>query len=222
MEIWFYKRWKKIDQLKNVIEGLKENPGSRYHLMTAWNPSDLPDQAIGPCPMIHQFSVFGNNIHLTVYQRSCDTFLGVPFNISQDSLLLSMVAKETGLNPARFTHSYGNVHIYLGVSPRADFWTNEKNISKFKRRFTPISYRKDYIGLKEWYVNNSAPESEVNLRKDHMPFVLEQLSKSFMPLPTLELADINLFDAIQNPIGKVAKLKGYEPHIWDSKAAMAA
>ena len=68
---------KEIDQLENVLKGIKKKPGSRYHVMSAWNVGDLSDMAIGPCPTIHQFNVFGENLDLNVYQRSCDVFLGV-------------------------------------------------------------------------------------------------------------------------------------------------
>ncbi len=218
----FKRHREEIDQLRNVVEGLKKNPGSRYHVMTAWNPSDLPDQAIGPCPMLHQFSAFGTNLHLHVYQRSCDTFLGVPFNISQDSLLLALVAKEVGFTPGQFVHSYGNTHIYLGVRPRADFWTAEQNVTDFKRRFAASYLPADFIGLKAWYEETAPPEDALNARKDHVPFVLEQLSKPVRLLPRLELRDIPLFEAIHLPVGEVAQLVGYDPHKWDAKAVMAA
>ena len=91
--------------------------------------------ALGPCPFWHQFTAYGENIDLTMVQRSCDIFLGVPFNIAQDSLLANMVAKETGFQPRFFNHSYINTHAYLGVPPRSNFWTNEKNVKNFKETF---------------------------------------------------------------------------------------
>lgn len=209
-----------VDQLKNVLEGIKKSPISRYHVLTAWNPADLPDQALGPCPMIHQFTSFGKTVHLNVYQRSCDVFLGVPFNISQDALLLKMIAKETKQDAGIFVHSYGNVHAYLGVD-RGGFWNNSSHVDEFRARLRG-SVGEGYMHLKEWYLREAGNEQEVNQRKDHVPFMLEQLSKSCQPLPALQLNDIPFFEAIQKPLGEVAQLIGYNPHKWDAKATMAA
>jgi thymidylate synthase len=156
-------------------------------------------------------------------QRSCDVFLGVPFNIAQDSLLTHMVANETDLNPRFFNHSYINVHAYLGVPPRSEFWTDEKNIEEFQERFKEIEKETEYLDLNEWYLKNAPEESEGNERKDHIPFILEQLSKTPRELPSLEIKEeIPLFDAIKMPVGEYAEVKNYNPHKWDSRANMAA
>lgn len=218
----FSRRGEKIDQLGNIINGIKNRPGSRYHLLSSWNPADLPNQALGPCPMIHHFNVFGNNLDLNMYQRSCDVFLGVPFNIAQDALFVHLVAKESNLEPRYFYHSFGNVHAYLGVPPRTEFWTNPENVAEFQRRFNGIKDKERYIDLREWYLNLASEESEGNERKDHIPFILEQLSKPPRKLPSIELRDIGFWEAIQREAGEVAEIIGYEPHIWDAKARMAA
>jgi thymidylate synthase len=212
------------DQLQKVLEGIKKRPGSRYHLLSAWKVDELKKMAIGPCPMLHQFSVFGENLDLNVYQRSCDVFLGVPFNIAQDSLLTHMVANETKLNPRKFIHSYGNVHAYLGVPPRSEFWTNKENVGKFQERFQEVKSREGYLDLKEWYIQNAPKESTGNERKDHIPFILEQLSKEPKILPSLTIIDkkIGLLEAIKLPASDYIKVEGYDPHRWDSKASMAA
>ena len=211
-----------IDQLDNVIKSIKEKPGSRYHIISAWNPSDLPSSAIGPCPMIHQFSVFGKNLDLNTYQRSCDVFLGVPFNIAQESMFNHMMAQETGLIARKFIHSYGNVHSYLGVPPRSDFWNYEKNVKEFQGRFKEIGNNQDYLNLREWYLNRVSPESSGNERKDHIPFILEQLSKDMRELPKIEMKGVPLYDAINMSPKEVAQIKNYNPHKWDSQAVMAA
>ncbi len=217
----FKRDGKEIDQLKDVIDKIKSQPGSRYHLMTAWNPSDLPDSALGPCPMIHHFHVFGDNLDLHVYQRSCDSFLGVPFNIAQDSLLNHLIAKKTGLKARKFIHTYGNVHIYLGVPPRADFWANSENVREFQNRFRSIEERLEYIDLRDWYNKNAPDENELNKGKDHIPFVLYQLSLTPRDLPSIELKNVDFWDAIHMPVGHIAEIKGYNPHEWDSRARMA-
>ena len=213
---------KEIDQLKNVIRGIKEKPGSRYHVMSAWNVGELGEMALGPCPFWHQFTVYGDNLDLHTVQRSCDVYLGVPFNIGQESALLQMIAGETGLKPRKFLHDYINVHIYLGVSPRAEFLRDKKNLDEFQRRAKSIENPEEYLELKEWYTKEAPAEGKGQERKDHMPFVLEQLSKETKEVSSLSLQPIPLFEAIQKPVGEIIKAENYEYHDWDSSARMAA
>ena len=111
-----WRRWRtensRIDQLAEVIEQIKTNPNSRRHVVTAWNPGELDKMALAPCHMFFQFFVADGKLSLQMYQRSCDMFLGVPFNISSYSLLLSMVAQITGLQASEFIHVLGDAHIY--------------------------------------------------------------------------------------------------------------
>lgn len=102
-----------IDQLKNVIEGLKTDPHGRRHIVTAWNPSDVPHMALPPCHAFFQFYVDNKNrLSLQLYQRSADVFLGVPFNIASYALLLHMVAHVTGYTAHEFVHTIGDAHLY--------------------------------------------------------------------------------------------------------------
>lgn len=101
-----------IDQLNKVIEQLQTNPHSRKHVVTAWNPGELDEMALEPCHMFFQFFVADGKLSLQMYQRSCDMFLGVPFNIASYSLLLHMVAQVTELLPGEFVHTLGDAHIY--------------------------------------------------------------------------------------------------------------
>lgn len=104
---------KTIDQLKEVIRQIKEDPYSRRMIVTAWNPGELQQMALPPCHMFFQFFVADNKLSLQMYQRSCDMFLGVPFNIASYSLLLHMLARVTGLVAGEFVHTMGDAHIYL-------------------------------------------------------------------------------------------------------------
>jgi thymidylate synthase len=109
------KQWRDfggVDQLKDVIERLKTNPNDRRMIVSAWNPPEIPQMALPPCHLLYQFYVAQGKLSLQMYQRSCDTFLGVPFNIASYSLLLMMVAQVVGLEAGTFVHVYGDLHIY--------------------------------------------------------------------------------------------------------------
>lgn len=109
---WQAPSGKIIDQLSEVIGRIKTNPYDRRLIVTAWNPGELDQMALPPCHMMFQFFVAKNKLSLQMYQRSCDMFLGVPFNIASYSLLLSMIAQVTGLNVGEFVHVLGDAHIY--------------------------------------------------------------------------------------------------------------
>lgn len=102
-----------IDQLADVINSIKQNPTSRRHIVTAWNPAQLDKMALPPCHCFFQFHVRDKYLDLQLYQRSADLFLGVPFNIASYALLLMMVAQECKLIPGEFVHTLGDAHIYL-------------------------------------------------------------------------------------------------------------
>ena len=103
-----------IDQLGSLIQGLKEDPHGRRHIITAWNPGDLDLMALPPCHIMAQFYVDADRrLSCQMYQRSCDMFLGVPFNIASYSLLTHMIAQVCGLDVGEFVHVLGDAHIYL-------------------------------------------------------------------------------------------------------------
>jgi thymidylate synthase/thymidylate synthase len=101
-----------IDQITNVLEQIKHNPNSRRMLVTAWNPAEVDEMALPPCHCLFQFYVANGRLSLQLYQRSADTFLGVPFNIASYALLLQMMAQVTGLEAGEFIHTTGDTHLY--------------------------------------------------------------------------------------------------------------
>lgn len=104
---------KSIDQLANVIDTIKNNPDSRRILVSAWNPGEVDKMALPPCHCLFQFYVAEGKLSCQLYQRSADTFLGVPFNIASYSLLTMMIAQVCGLQPGEFIHTTGDTHLYL-------------------------------------------------------------------------------------------------------------
>jgi len=102
-----------IDQIANAVRSIKENPDSRRHIVSAWNVGELDKMALPPCHLLFQFYVAGGRLSCQLYQRSCDIFLGVPFNIASYALLTMMMAQVTGLKPGDFVHTLGDAHIYL-------------------------------------------------------------------------------------------------------------
>lgn len=101
-----------IDQISQLIDGLKNNPDSRRHIVSAWNVADVGNMALPPCHCLFQFYVADGKLSCQLYQRSADTFLGVPFNIASYALLTTMVAQVCDLEPGEFIHSFGDVHLY--------------------------------------------------------------------------------------------------------------
>ena len=222
---WTRPDGKEVDQLKNLLDGLK-SPNKKYgtyNFMTTLNAGEVQDMAIAPCPFGHVFSAYGDNVDSACTQRSCDVELGVPFNITQESLLLAMVARETGLKPRKFTHQYWNLHTYAGVPPRSDFITNQSNLANFQKRFKKVDSPEGYLELRDWYLKNAPEESLCNERKDHIPFMLMQLSKPIHESPKLVFkTDLPLLDLITKKSKEVVAIEGYTSEKWDSRAVMAA
>jgi len=112
-----WRHWKtpdgrEIDQIAQLVEGLKNNPDSRRHIVTAWNPSDVDRMALPPCHALFQFYVADGKLSCQLYQRSADIFLGVPFNIASYALLTLMLAQVCGYQPGDFVHTLGDAHLY--------------------------------------------------------------------------------------------------------------
>ena len=118
---WAAPNGETIDQVKKLIDGLKNNPFSRRHITSAWNPADVNDMALPPCHLLFQFYVsVDGKLSCQLYQRSADVFLGVPFNIASYALLTAMVAQVVGLEPGDFVHTLGDAHIYLNHLDQVD------------------------------------------------------------------------------------------------------
>jgi len=112
-----WRHWKgpdgtEVDQLATVIEGIRNNPDSRRHIVSAWNAAVIDDMALPPCHALFQFQVMNGRLNCQLYQRSADIFLGVPFNIASYALLTHLIAQVTGLEAGEFIHTFGDLHLY--------------------------------------------------------------------------------------------------------------
>ena len=109
---WLKHSGGEVDQIKQIITSIKNNPDSRRHIVSAWNVGQIDEMALPPCHLLFQFDVTDGKLSLQLYQRSCDTFLGVPFNIASYALLLMMIARVCGLQLGTFIWTGGSVHLY--------------------------------------------------------------------------------------------------------------
>lgn len=125
------------DQIKNVIEQIKENPNSRRLIVNAWNVGELENMALPPCHMFFQFYVANGELSCQLYQRSADIFLGVPFNIASYALLTMMVAQVTGLKPGEFVHTLGDAHIYTNHIEQCELQMSRKPFAPPKMKINP-------------------------------------------------------------------------------------
>ena len=135
-----------IDQIQNLVQGIKTNPDSRRHIVSAWNPALVDEMALPPCHSLFQFYVANEELSCQLYQRSADIFLGVPFNIASYALLTHMVAHVCNLKAGKFVHTFGDAHLYLNhldqaklqlsrdtkILPQLKLNSEVKNIFDFK------------------------------------------------------------------------------------------
>ena len=135
-----------IDQIANLIDGIKRNPDSRRHVVTAWNPADVDHMALPPCHCLFQFYVADGRLSCQLYQRSADVFLGVPFNIASYALLTMMVAQVCDLKPGDFVWTGGDCHLYLNHLDQANKQLSRAPRGLPKMRINPEV--KDIFGFK--------------------------------------------------------------------------
>ncbi len=126
-----------IDQISQVVDSLKNNPNSRRHIVSAWNVGEVDQMALPPCHLLFQFYVADGKLSCQLYQRSCDVFLGVPFNIASYALLTLMMAQVTGLEPGDFVWTGGDTHIYLNHLEQAKLQLTRETRSLPQMKINP-------------------------------------------------------------------------------------
>ncbi|MFN8733543.1 MAG: thymidylate synthase [Hyphomonadaceae bacterium] len=135
---WAAPDGRSIDQISQLVAGLKSNPWSRRHVISAWNPADVDDMALPPCHCLFQFHVSTDGkLSCQLYQRSADVFLGVPFNIASYALLTLMMAQVTGLKPGTFVHTLGDAHLYLNHLDQARLQISREPLALPRMKLNP-------------------------------------------------------------------------------------
>lgn len=213
---WKGPKGETVDQLKGLFDKLKKDPSSRSNIVSHFNPAEMQKMSLGPCHLLYQTRVVedDNRLDILMLQRSADNLLGVPFNAAQYSFLTEMVSKEVGLKPGFFSHMFGNLHYYIGTSPRSEFLRDKKNLKQFQGMFDSISKPSDHIELRDWYLDNAPRELVGTEGTDQIPFALMQMSREPKEMPTLEfkVEDFDFWETIKMNAKDLIDIKGYNPH----------
>jgi len=206
-----WRRWrtsdgKTIDQLGDVVEMLRRTPNSRRLVVSAWDPTEVSFTALPPCHILFHLNTRGNYLDLFLYQRSCDMFLGVPFNIASYAMLTQILAQQADLKPGLFVHSLGDAHFYCGAHERGALYGS--NLDSLKARVSSVRERQGFLDVLNW-VNQNAPKEGDDLKgQDHVTAILEQLAREPRELPRMHIA--------RKPFDQLAfedfALENYEPH----------
>lgn len=176
---------KEFDQLGEVLEDMKKKPLGKRHLVSSWNHGDIPKMSLPPCHVMFQMtSNEEGEMDLLLYQRSCDQFLGVPFNIASYAMLTQVIAQEVGLKPRRFIHTFGDSHFYTGLEKRSKWY--KENLSELKNKMNGVKNKNCYLEILEW-INKNSPRDEIEESYDHVTAIIEQLSREPKKLPKLEI-----------------------------------
>jgi thymidylate synthase len=195
-----------IDQLGKLISGLRKNPTGKKHIVDSWNPGDTPKMSLPPCHVLYQATANEEGeLELQLYQRSCDQFLGVPFNIASYAALTQVIAQEAEMVPKTFIHTFGDSHFYAGIGKRTQW--HRDNFRELQKRIRNVSAREEYSEVVEW-INKNAPSDGNEEKYDHVTAILEQMSREPRPLPKLHIAK-KPFDQLTIDDFVV---EGYNPH----------
>ena len=157
---WQLRNGDTLDQIKIVIDQIKTNPDSRRHIVSAWNPEDVPSMALPPCHTLFQFYVADGKLSCQLYQRSGDIFLGIPFNIASYALLTHLIARETGLDVGDFVHTIGDAHIYSNHLEQAKLLL-ERDVRPLPQLVIQSEAKLDKIESNEIKVENYNPHPSI-------------------------------------------------------------
>lgn len=207
---------REVDQFQKMIEVLKDERKrtSKKNIVVAWHPGQNEEMALPPCHVMYQVTANEEGeVELMLTQRSCDQFLGVPFNIASYYMLTETIAQQAELEAKTFIHTFADAHFYAGDGARAQWYKDNfqglklaiKEAERLERR---DGWRGGYKDALDWINNCAPPEREETKGQDHVTAIIEQLAREPRALPTLEIA--------KKPFDKLTiddfVLEGYDPH----------
>ena len=195
---------KTFDQLQYIIDTLNgdhpyRSKNSRRLVVNAWHPANAAVSKLPPCHFTFVFNVQGDKLNLHMTQRSGDVALGIPFNIAAYSIILMIIAQRTGLKPGKFSHTIVDAHAYCGKDERGKWYS--ENLEELKKKMKNDRPEK----VKEW-IEENAPEQEENY--DHIPGLLEQISREPRERPEMNISDKGLDELEYEDF----ELEGYDPY----------
>ena len=200
---WMNEDEQTFDQIQYAIDTLRENPNSRRIVISAWHPANAAISTLPPCHYTFVLNVQDGKLNLHLTQRSGDTALGIPFNIAAYSIIGTLIAREAGLELGKFGHTIVDAHVYCGNGERGEWYAD--NLSTLQKKLHSATTPEDYLEIRDW-LENEAPEQEEPY--DHVPGLLEQLSRDPLQPPTLEITDKPMSELEFSDF----TLKDYESH----------
>jgi len=193
-----------FDQIAYALDQLRENPESRRIVVNAWHPANAAVSTLPPCHYTFVFDVQGGRLNVHLTQRSGDVALGVPFNIAAYSLLAYAVAGRTDFEVGSFGHTVVDAHVYCGRGERGEWYAD--NLGALQSRLGGVDGREEYLDVRDWLESTAPPEAEGEERHDHVPGLLEQLSREPTERPRIEIADKPLDELAYGDV----ELRGYD------------
>lgn len=211
---------KSYDQLADIITAVKNRSDSRRLIVESWKVDELNNMALPPCHRSFQFMVMGDRLDIVMWQRSADSFLGIPFNKMQYGLMGKLVAEYAGLKPGIFTHQIVDGHIYCGVGVKTEWYKN--NLLELKDKVRKANTSEEYLAIKEWIDTKSDKDPNPMYEEfDHVTGVLEQLSRDVnkYPIANLEVV-IDKNKSAKELLNTISfnnfKVVGYKDNHYDS------
>ncbi|WP_254543606.1 thymidylate synthase [Halomarina pelagica] len=184
---WVNEDERTFDQLRYVLDTLRENPNSRRIVVNAWHPGNATVSTLPPCHYTFVFNVQGDRLNLHLTQRSGDVALGIPFNLAAYSLLAQAIAQRTGFEVGEFAHTIVDAHVYCGADARGEWYA--EHLADLRARLGSVETREDYLDVREWLEGAAPDEDGGEEGYDHVPGLLEQLSREPRDRPRVEIAD---------------------------------
>ncbi|MFB6241871.1 MAG: thymidylate synthase [Candidatus Nanosalina sp.] len=202
---------KTFDQVQYAIDTLNgdhpyRGPESRRIIINAWHPANAAVSKLPPCHFTYVLNVQDGKLNTHLTQRSGDTALGIPFNIAAYSLITHIIARQTDFEVGKFSHTIVDSHIYCGKHERGE-WYGE-NMEELRERMRDASDREDFLEIRDWIVENAPDEREGEERYDHVPGLLEQISREPRERPEIRVADKSIDQLEYEDIG----VEDYDPH----------